>query len=104
MDFDFDEPHSAEYIQYTDGELKGATLTKLVEKLTHPSFFVDTAYVSSFLLTYRSFTTPRALLHMLLSRFAVPDRANFARGTVTLGGCRWMLGTRAAPFGPGVGF
>ena len=80
--FDFDEPSTPEFVLFSPSaasasaqpvrsEIRGATPTKLVERLTNPSF-VDQDFVTAFLLTYRSFTTPTRLLAMLRGRFDVP--------------------------------
>ncbi|KAL9654235.1 hypothetical protein ABK040_010267 [Willaertia magna] len=55
------------------GELKGATLNKLVEKLTEP-YTADGKFTTNFLITYRSFTVPEILLKKLLERYQVPKR------------------------------
>lgn len=47
-----------------DRSVKAATLNKLVELLTTS----EDKFLQSFLLTYRSFTTPEILLHKLIER------------------------------------
>jgi hypothetical protein len=48
--------------------VKGGTLNKLVEHLTHPSQ-VDLSYRQHFLITFRSFCTPPELLLALMARY-----------------------------------
>jgi son of sevenless-like protein len=51
-------------------EVKGGTLTKLIERLSYHNH-VDTNYLFTFLMTYRSFTTPHAFLDALLLRYNI---------------------------------
>ena len=51
---------------------RGGTLTKLVERLTFDKY-VDTNYLQQFLLTYRTFTSPRELLALLVERYEMSD-------------------------------
>jgi hypothetical protein len=49
-------------------QVKGATLKKLVERLTCESLS-DTTFLLQFIITYRSFTNPHELLELLKARF-----------------------------------
>jgi hypothetical protein len=51
--------------------VKGGTLSKLVERLTLPDHG-DPTFVRTFLLTYRSFTSPMELLLLIINRFYTP--------------------------------
>jgi len=56
-----------------DEIIKSGTLEKLVERATYHAF-TDPEYVSAFLLTYRTFTTPVELLSLLITRFNTPEQ------------------------------
>jgi len=49
-------------------QVKGATLKKLVERLTCESLS-DTTFLLQFIITYRSFTNPHELLELLKARY-----------------------------------
>jgi son of sevenless-like protein len=53
------------------GNIKGGTLLALVERLTRHDF-LDSTYNSTFLLTYKSFTTAEELSRILMQRFVIP--------------------------------
>lgn len=81
---DFYIPEDSSNILYseTDGDLKAATFTMLIAKLTQMPSIVGIASITrgmivahsgvdidDFLLTYRSFTTPAQLVDALMIRF-----------------------------------
>lgn len=57
------------YFQFVKTKIKGATIAKIVEKMTPPNRKDrDRELVYEFLLTYQLYTTPHHLLDMLIQR------------------------------------
>ncbi|KAF9423163.1 hypothetical protein BGZ94_008390 [Podila epigama] len=67
LDYDY-QPH--EIILNAEGQVKGGTLPALIERLTlHDG--LDSNFIATFLLSYRSFTTTRELFTHLFRRFTI---------------------------------
>eukprot|EP01103_Thecamoeba_quadrilineata_P003596 TRINITY_DN13356_c0_g1_i1.p1 TRINITY_DN13356_c0_g1~~TRINITY_DN13356_c0_g1_i1.p1 ORF type:complete len:791 (-),score=164.51 TRINITY_DN13356_c0_g1_i1:68-2440(-) len=72
---DLEESECTEDLVFMSGDdgrpkIKGGTVEKLIERLTHERY-PNPDYVTTFLLTYRSFTTPVYVLDQLVNRFHI---------------------------------
>lgn len=56
-----------------NGQVKGATLGALIERLTLHNAYVDRSYSTTFLMTYRSFTTTDEFLDLVIARFRIRE-------------------------------
>ena len=76
----FNSPDTSENIVFEENtnEVKLATLPKLVEKLTQGNE-QDNNFLFTFMLTYKSFTTPLELLRLLIIRYNSPPAMNCTR-------------------------
>jgi son of sevenless-like protein len=75
----FSEPDSPQNIRVecktevrSTERIKCATLVKLVERITQPSYSTP-KLVKDFLMTFRSFSTPNEVLDLLIQRFNIPN-------------------------------
>ena len=77
-DSSFAIPDSEENLSFEDQQavediptIKSGTLEKLVERVTFDEYS-DPAFLTDFLLTYRTFTTPEKLLDLMIERYHYP--------------------------------
>ncbi|XP_065218194.1 protein son of sevenless-like [Planococcus citri] len=68
----FAEPDSSNNIVFEGSTIKGATLMKLIERLTF-HVYTDAQFDRTFLITYRTFVTAEELLELLIERYNVPE-------------------------------
>jgi son of sevenless-like protein len=76
-EFNEENPDNIRWEEEPPTSIKAASLTKLVEYLTHPTA-LDHNYVTAFFITCRSFTTTRMLLEKLILRYAAPAPLRFS--------------------------
>ncbi len=67
-----DSPNNILFDDQDPRLIKAGTLPKLVERLTYDEQ-IDPNFLFEFLLTYRSFTTPREFLKLLIERWNTPN-------------------------------
>ena len=68
----FPHDHSPEDVAYnSDGQLVGATLEALVERMTPHDALVEPPFAAVFFMTFRLFTTPAELLEAVIARYNV---------------------------------
>ena len=75
-EFEEDDDETIEFDEVSEdpnNNITYATMFKMIQRLSHPTISSDALLLSVFLLTYRSFVSPRELLELLICRsFAVP--------------------------------
>ncbi|KAI0755150.1 ras guanine nucleotide exchange factor domain-containing protein [Daedaleopsis nitida] len=68
----FPHDHAPEDVAYnSDGQLVGATLEALVERMTPHDALVEPPFAAVFFMTFRLFTTPEELLDSVISRYNI---------------------------------
>ncbi|KAL7280074.1 hypothetical protein ACG7TL_006489 [Trametes sanguinea] len=68
----FPHDHSPEDVAYnSDGQLVGATLEALVERMTPHDSLVEPPFAAVFFMTFRLFTTPAELLDAVITRYNI---------------------------------
>ncbi|KAI8986206.1 ras guanine nucleotide exchange factor domain-containing protein [Trametes punicea] len=68
----FPHDHSPEDVAYnSDGQLVGATLAALVERMTPHDSLVEPPFAAVFFMTFRLFTTPAELLDAVITRYNI---------------------------------
>lgn len=79
----FESDFNSEEISYNmEGQIRGATLNALVAKLTTHEH-VDRPFNTTFLMTYRTFTTSAQLFDLLVQRYLIEPPLNMDRQRVT---------------------
>ena len=72
MKYDYDQ---SEIVFNLEGHVKGGSLRALVERLTMHDL-LDSNFIATFLLTYRSFTTTEEFFDLLVKRFMIQPPQN----------------------------
>ncbi|KAI0763622.1 hypothetical protein BD413DRAFT_581892 [Trametes elegans] len=68
----FPHDHAPEDVAYnSDGQLVGATLEALVERMTPHDSLVEPPFAAVFFMTFRLFATPAALLDAIITRYNI---------------------------------
>lgn len=66
--------HAADDVAYnSDGQLVGATLSALVERMTPHDSLVEPAFAAVFFLTFRLFVSPAQLVDAIIARYNLSD-------------------------------
>lgn len=75
--------HAADDVAYnSDGQLVGATLAALVERMTPHDSVPEQAFASVFFLTFRLFTTPMELVGAIVDRYNITPPAGLSADEV----------------------
>lgn len=83
--FTIEEDNEKNFIMDEKGQIKGATLDKLIERITSDSKGFDMKLIETFFLTYRSFTKPYTLMDKLIQRFDMAKKDMDAKETKDAG-------------------
>ena len=75
----FGHDYSVEDVAYnSEGHLVGATMEALVEKMTPHDSIVDPAFSAVFFMTFRMFSSPSALVDVIISRYNLLPPTNIS--------------------------
>ncbi|RDX49923.1 ras GEF [Lentinus brumalis] len=81
----FPHDHAPEDVAYnSDGQLVGATLEALVERMTPHDALVEPPFAAVFFMTFRLFTTPSELLATVIARYNILPPPGLSDGDLRL--------------------
>ena len=79
LSWTFPHDHAPEDVAYnSDGQLVGATLEALVERMTPHDALVEPPFAAVFFMTFRLFTTPTEMLEAVITRYNIAPPAGLA--------------------------